>query len=485
MLLSSRKDIDGTEQRPTDLAAFTNGLVFDVTDIANPTVLSVPPLAPVRATTFPLDAYTVHTLYDGSVITVYHFNGAWSFATARGYDVGALCWNTLTYAEIWSQCSREAAYGFDVTTLDPNFCYSFVVRHPDVHVFTGARPLHALMFLQSIDLRLFSKAATPAETPSATPAETPSATPAETPTVTQADAPLINSRATAAKPTKRLPESDWRLYQLALSTTPPEGSGGVPLVQNDTLNTVGDVAASAGRFTLERYAAGRPNVPAAFGYVLRSVDVTRTTAHSVVIIETPVYKKLRRVLYARPMTRAIFERKYRREVYIALRSLLDYRDAVWFPVLFPETVEFAKAFQLIMVALSRAATRLIRGNDRVADLSEIRRTIICEDPRAVEQFLVVVQCVADRLGRVGSHSGPVTTSWENVRDTLMQPRSVATLYELFTYVYDKPTLFQRFEAPKPVKRPENRYGNSGQRDTGPRPDSRYTSFSRGGKRGGR
>jgi hypothetical protein len=93
--------------------------------------------------------YEVHKVYDGTIVTMYYYDGAWRYSTVNGYDVGNYKWiGELTFNEVITQ-SLEASESFSVDALDKNKSYAFGFSHPAFHFFNNGEPF--AWFIHSCD----------------------------------------------------------------------------------------------------------------------------------------------------------------------------------------------------------------------------------------------------------------------------------------------------------------------------------------------
>ena len=83
--------------------------------------------------TIPVTDYTVEDFVEGIMINAFYDDG-WKIATKS--NIGANCTfdSTRTFAELFDDC--KAAVGLSLDTLNPEFSYSFVMKHPDHRIVT-------------------------------------------------------------------------------------------------------------------------------------------------------------------------------------------------------------------------------------------------------------------------------------------------------------------------------------------------------------
>jgi len=108
-----------------------NGVVLT----ANWDVLSYPPRgftnnAKKQITNY-LSNYTVYPLRDGTIVTLYYYNG-WTLSTANGYDVGSLKWmSNITYMDALKESIDATNGDFEsfIGSLDKTNCYTIGFSH--------------------------------------------------------------------------------------------------------------------------------------------------------------------------------------------------------------------------------------------------------------------------------------------------------------------------------------------------------------------
>ena len=83
--------------------------------------------------TIPVTDYTVEDFVEGIMINAFYDDG-WKIATKS--NIGGNCTfdSTRTFAELFDDC--KAAVGLSLDTLNPEFSYSFVMKHPDHRIVT-------------------------------------------------------------------------------------------------------------------------------------------------------------------------------------------------------------------------------------------------------------------------------------------------------------------------------------------------------------
>jgi hypothetical protein len=155
--------LSGEKRRPVGrrppLYYECNGLVLDARSWC---VLAVPPRAFARPDARTVDGllaagrYDVIRIDDGTVLTLYRWHhpadgDVWALASGQGWDVSPLRWmGPLTYAEVVHALAQRLYPAFveatglrlerrggttrlAFTTLDPARCYTFGIRHHDLH----------------------------------------------------------------------------------------------------------------------------------------------------------------------------------------------------------------------------------------------------------------------------------------------------------------------------------------------------------------
>lgn len=128
-----------------------NGVVLDAATFK---LLVVPPRAffsgyKMRQIKDKWAKYTVYAINDGTIINLYHYNGAWRMSTAHGFDVSNLKWfSDATYGEAFESLFKQYEFSYD--KLDVKRCYTIGFRHPGFHPL--ATDSAKMWFVQSVNI---------------------------------------------------------------------------------------------------------------------------------------------------------------------------------------------------------------------------------------------------------------------------------------------------------------------------------------------
>lgn len=95
--------------------------------------------------------YQIYKIMDGTVIYLYSWESDWYISTARGLDMAEVKLNGKKYRELFNDVLAPYETNYDDFTkqLDPNFSYSFVIRHKEIHPFTQPTD-NGLIFVHKI-----------------------------------------------------------------------------------------------------------------------------------------------------------------------------------------------------------------------------------------------------------------------------------------------------------------------------------------------
>ena len=287
-----------------------NGLVIDARTWR---ALAVPPCSfNLHPTAKAINGFLAENLYDiirvedGTVVTLYSWEHptdgpTWALASSNGYDVSSLYWiGPLSYAAVIYDLARRLYPAFvaetkmrlvtladggtrlDFETLDRGRCYTFGFRHHNFH------------------------------------------------------------------PMRADPERMWQLQSADISGPVPRvifsGNGhGLPGIPDQYIYAEGFLGATE-VLSLEALNAAGANALAPgvhpvhnYGYILRSRDPARTREYSSVLVETPLLKRIRNIVYTRAprAIRDILTSEDRLE-YNAMRAFLTATERRDFLALYPD-----------------------------------------------------------------------------------------------------------------------------------------------------
>lgn len=86
---------------------------------------------PIISETVPesLDNFRVEPMIDGTIIKVFNYNSDWCVSTVKRPDAANAYWNNRNFRVLFDEAA--ANINLNITELDPEFCYTFVLTHPD------------------------------------------------------------------------------------------------------------------------------------------------------------------------------------------------------------------------------------------------------------------------------------------------------------------------------------------------------------------
>jgi hypothetical protein len=362
---------DRRQTRPsTLLRAECNGVVIDARAwellVVPPRAFNPRPKTKVvdRFLAFPdgrgdTGLYDVIRVYDGTVISLYRWTHPekgpiWCMASSNGYDVSSLKWmGPKTFAELVYEllAAKHPAFAeasglrllrghlcagdtrLDLPALDPGRCYTFGFRHPNLHPLAADPP--AVWNIQMADL---------ARTPHAV--DTAGGLPGipHQAVCRRADIPY---RA-GAEQSLRLADlvetlrtsltEAWDIITRANSAPPNAVAVGAPagIVASPVADLATPPAAAVETQTVNN-SAGTHDCPLNYGFILRSRNPAITRGHSDILCESPLQRRVRRLVYYPPpwTIRSQIDASIRME-YIALKAFLTATDRDDFIALFPE-----------------------------------------------------------------------------------------------------------------------------------------------------
>lgn len=77
--------------------------------------------------------YRIERLVDGAVLRVYYYGDSWHVATLKCIDAGDAHWSSnKNFKELFNEAALESGLNYD--TLNKNYCYTFIVKHPSNHM---------------------------------------------------------------------------------------------------------------------------------------------------------------------------------------------------------------------------------------------------------------------------------------------------------------------------------------------------------------
>lgn len=100
------------------------------------------------------DAYTLHGVYDGTMVNLYYYQGKWRVSTTSAYDATDLVFvDSKTYRdmveEVW-QGAKVLASKDHWDCLSKDHCYSMCITYPGFHL---AQSKYSCVLTQCVDMR--------------------------------------------------------------------------------------------------------------------------------------------------------------------------------------------------------------------------------------------------------------------------------------------------------------------------------------------
>jgi hypothetical protein len=122
-----------------------NGLVIDT---INHKVLVLPPMSyrssvDQRCLSYDLarNTYEIYSMSDGTVMSLYYWHGKWYISTARGYTMGDVVWNNITYTEALRDVVPDNDLCAFYAGLDVVKSYTIGITHTTLHPFSTANKI--------------------------------------------------------------------------------------------------------------------------------------------------------------------------------------------------------------------------------------------------------------------------------------------------------------------------------------------------------
>jgi hypothetical protein len=227
--------------------------------------------------------YHIYEVQDGTCFNMYHYNGCWVISTTRGHTMNDVKWNgDKSYQSIVTECLEKLGLTWETFTqqLDTTRCYSFGFRHPVMQKFRegSSDDIYRIWFIQSV--------------------------------------------CTAVDNSQYL----WSSDACPIAIIPNQ----------EVYNT------SVGNFReLYKRAAGSlqdfvDKKEVCYGFILRSVNVEQTEAHSDLYIESSLMRTIRKTWYENNLIDMCHSNKWDKETAIVLHAYLDSKNYEIFQLLFPQ-----------------------------------------------------------------------------------------------------------------------------------------------------
>lgn len=260
-----------------------NGLILDMS--------GKPVVVPPRSLRYNIDTstankyihqglYHIYKVEDGTSFNLYYRN-KWTISTMRGYNMNDVKWgNSATYQEIITECLQKMGLTWDqfVDNLDVNQCYSFGFKHPHMHKFreVGDNDIYKLWFIQSV--------------------------------------------VTDPKHVDYL----WANNVCPVAIIPTQE------LYNETVSNIRELYKKSADSLKNFQEAGE----VCYGFILRSVNVEATNAHSDLFIESSLMKNIRKFCYDNKIIDMCHQCKWDKDTAISLHAYLDPHNYANFKLLF-------------------------------------------------------------------------------------------------------------------------------------------------------
>ena len=260
----------------SELKQISNGYIYDV---INKKHLVVPPRSYINnINTSIVNSYLMNEYYDilyikeGTVINLYYWKNEWVISTTRSCDITYKIWGTKTYRQILSDILKDSENEF-YSKLNKNFCYTFGIRHDDIHKFKEGKNDHSneIWFIQQTDLSTLE---------------------------VQYDTDLNISK-----------QESFEIKENIKEVFPTLASA------LKEFNTSGKVF---------------------YGIQLRSKDPSKTGAYSNIVLESSLLQKIRQLIYHSSYNNITKLKNYDRNLFIIIYSYLDFNRSELFINLFPQ-----------------------------------------------------------------------------------------------------------------------------------------------------
>ncbi len=192
-------------------------------------------------------AYTLHKVYDGTIVNIYYYKNSWRISTNKAYDATDLMFvNGKTYTDVLEEIlTQYKEFSFDKLSHDK--CYTICFKYSEYHPFieNQFKPKNKIIFIQSVDMKKFNEE---------------------------------NKLEVNQEEDIGLPLSEQ--YHLA---------------KNDTVNTItNNLNNEIARFKKQHKDADyEPN----YGLILRSADFGKTTNYTNILLESNIMSKIRNFVY--------------------------------------------------------------------------------------------------------------------------------------------------------------------------------------------
>jgi hypothetical protein len=313
--------------------------------------------------------YDIMEAVDGTLINLYFYDNAWRIATAKGFDVTYLKWNTRVYLHVFKEVLEACGVDVDAfyASLDQCTSYTFCFTHPDFHPFWKMRAYNVrLVFIQSAE--------------------------------------LSTERISTINPFPNIPSQKQILG-----------------IKN--IGTLFKALPSA----MDDYLKGKePN----FGYILRiksGVENPDTRAYGHIFLESRLLQTIRNLYYNGRHTMVAREKKYDLEKYIVVNSFLDKRVNTQFLQLFPQYLAAFETLEAISVKLITKMISILDCSDQ-KNPEELKDEEPGEPPNS-ETLSATVLCA--ELKKIYTIDVKARDSARLISTFVLNPKFIGIFYELY------------------------------------------------------
>lgn len=104
-------------------------------------------------------SYTIHKVYDGTILNIYYYNNNWRLSTNKAYDSTDLLFiNNKTYMDFFNELVEQYK-DFSFDKLDKNKCYSVCFKTKEYHPFIENKYTNneKIIFIQSVNINKFNE----------------------------------------------------------------------------------------------------------------------------------------------------------------------------------------------------------------------------------------------------------------------------------------------------------------------------------------
>lgn len=82
-----------------------------------------------------LDKYNIELFVEGTLIKVFHHDGIWNIGTSRNINGSFSFWGSQkSFKQLFMETCEKSEIKLDINSLDKNYCYSYILQHPEVTI---------------------------------------------------------------------------------------------------------------------------------------------------------------------------------------------------------------------------------------------------------------------------------------------------------------------------------------------------------------